>query len=710
MATTLRVSIDPDRVMTITFDLPDRLINTLSSLVLRELDEAIQAAEKTAPRGIIFASAKNRSFLVGADLLELRQFTRHQLDEYLAIGQTLFTRIARLKLPTVAAINGDVLGGGLELALACGSRIAADDRAYAIGLPEVRLGLIPAFGATVRLPRLIGLTPALTLMTEGHTINSAEALRIGLFDQLVPRQQLLIAARRAILACPPNRSNFPPERSGVASPQQRNQILDQFEYELETRLHGHYPAPLRIIDLVRRGYEHGPDAALREPRRALLELIEGETGRNLLRVFFLRQSARRAAVEQAGSAAPATVQSAAILGGAASAAGIAHALLRAGLCVHLIHPHTPDPSADIQRLRQILTEDLDSGQIDQAEMDRCLGRLRTASEPAPLAEVDLVIEAAAEDPALKQELLAQADRIAQRASVLVSSTGVLSIESLARATSRPQRVIGIHFFDPVPRMGLVEIARTAASDPAAVATSVALVATRLGKIPILVNDSPGFIVNRILIVYLSEAMQLLSEGVPIELIDQTMVNWGMPMGPLMLMDMLGIDTVAVMFRAIGAQPQLAGRVTLPPALNDAVARGWLGRNSGRGFYIYTPHHHAAAPTAHRELIELIVKSHAPIPPADVIQWRLLAMMINEAVRLLEERVTSSTDAIDLASLLGLGMGPFRGGIIRFADSVGTRKLVERMKDLAAAHGRRFLPASLLSELAKSDRPIGEGRT
>ncbi len=706
MASTLRTSTDAERVMTVWLDLPDKPVNILTSQALAELDELVAGITSVRPRAVIFASAKPRSFLAGADLVEVQRMTRPQLDAYLTLGQSVFGRISRLSMPVAALIAGDALGGGLELALWCGYRLAADDRSITIGLPEVKLGLVPGFGGTVRLPRLIGLAPALGLMTSGQTVSPKEALRLGIVDEVVPREALFAAAKRLLLSRPKDRPNLRPDRSAGDSPQDRNRLLDEVEYDIERKTRGNYPAPQQLVDVVRASFQHGEEAALLAERKALISLLESETGRNLARVFFLRQGARKRAAEQAG-AAPLPVRLAAVLGGGTMGSGIAHALIRAGIDVHLVEINAPLADAAGGRVRKILDEDVAAGRIEQVDLQRDLALLHLETDWQAIPEADLVIEAVAENQAIKQAVFTSLGRQARSDAVLASNTSSLRIGELGEAASRPARVIGIHFFNPVPKMALVEIVRSKASEAAAVATGVAL-AARLGKSPIVVNDAPGFIVNRILMPYLSESLRLAGEGVAIEAIDQAMRDWGMPMGPFALIDQIGIDVLAGIFNVLS--PQLGARVVLPRAIVEAQARGWLGRKSDRGLYVYDPKQpRQSQPPVNRELLSLLCEETVPAPASDEIQRRLIFTMINEAARVLEERVTDSAEAIDLASLLGLGMAPFRGGLIRYADSLGTPQLVSQLRDLAMTLGPRFAPAPLLVELAKSKRSISEGR-
>jgi 3-hydroxyacyl-CoA dehydrogenase/enoyl-CoA hydratase/3-hydroxybutyryl-CoA epimerase len=702
MPTTLRISTDSETVVTVTFDLPDKPVNILSSSTLKELDELVTTLQQDRPRGIIFTSIKPRSFLAGADLAEMRAMSRPQLDAYLGRGQTIFDKIAALEIPTAAAINGDALGGGLELALACGCRVVGDDRAIQLGLTETKLGLIPGFGGTIRLPWTIGLSQALSMMLVGQTVAPKEAQRLGLVDEVAAREGLLAAARRLLLARPRSHCNQRPPRE-MLSPQERNHILDEAEYEAEKRSQGRYPAALKLISVIRTGFENGVERGLRAERKTLIDLLEGEPGRNLVRNFFIRQGARKVAAAQVGGT-PLPVRRAAVIGGGTMGSGIAHGLIRAGIDVHLIEANDELASAASARVRKVVSDDLTSGRIDESESQKATSLLHAQSDWKGVELADIVIEAVAEDMNIKRDVFARLDRTARRETILASNTSSLSIAALGACTSRTANVIGMHFFNPVPKMPLLEIVRTKQSSPNALATAVALGA-KLGKAPIVASDSPGFVVNGLLIPYLSEALRLIAEGASVQAIDHAIVRWGMPMGPVTLMDHIGLDVCVGIFKVMA--PSRGSRVVLPRAIEEACKSGWLGRKSGRGFYIYDPANKKAPPQVHQELVSSLQMQPTTVPTEEQLEWRPMLMMANEAVRVLEEGVTDSADAVDLSVLLGLGMGPFRGGILRWVDSVGADKIVARLTDLAKGHGPRFAPAKLLVELAKSRTLVSE---
>lgn len=704
----LRTTTDRDRVMTVWMDAPGKPVNTCSPQLLDDLDALLGEIERDRPAAVIFASGKARSFNAGADLTEIRKIGREELVGYLAKGQAVFERIAKLPMPTVAAINGDCLGGGFELALACGRRVAADDPAISIGPPEVKLGLIPAWGGTTRLPRLIGLRRALPILLAGKTMPPRKAQKSGLVDEIVRPEALLAAAGRLARA-PAGRGRsvkFADRAIARVGPLRRRALEVARRTTLQKTL-GNYPAPLRLIEVVAAGLEKGHAAGLKAEREAILGLMEDPACQNLLRIFFLRQGAKKRLARQV-PAAPRDVQYAAVIGGGTMGSGIVHALIRAGVQVRLVEVSTVAVSAALGRVRAMLDQDVAEGRLDKLGARHALNRVSPTTSWTGLRLADVVIEAAFEDLGAKHEVFSRLDTLCRPDAVLATNTSSLRVTDIARSVADPARVVGLHFFNPVPKMPLVEVVRTAASSAEAVSTAATL-AARLGKTPILVSDAPGFLVNRLLIPYLSEAMTTAGEGTSLALIDRAMKRWGMPMGPFELLDEIGLDVAASVMKSLA--PAGAAGAELPRAVNVAIERNWLGKKTGHGFYLHDPHANgrrgrADAEVVSAEVAEMLHGGAAMPAPAvvqpeteQVIQWRLVLPMVNQAAGALREGVVDSAETVDLATILGAGLAPFRGGLTHYADTVGIPEMVRRLEELAARHGPRFAPDPLLREMA-----------
>jgi 3-hydroxyacyl-CoA dehydrogenase/enoyl-CoA hydratase/3-hydroxybutyryl-CoA epimerase len=690
----VRLETDADRISTLFLDAPGKSVNTLNRAMWADLAEALDQVERDQPSAVVIASGKNRTFIAGADLFEMRQMDRPALEAYLLEGQQILNRLAKLTCPTVAAINGDALGGGLEVALACKHRVAVDE-VGTIGLPETKLGLVPGWGGTQRLPRLIGLKEGLSVLVAGKAVPPREAEQLGIVDVVVSSADMLMKAAKDRVRARP-RPRVEPKLDDA-------QLFSDVEADVRRKTRGQYPAQLRVIEVARTGWTSGIEAGLAAELQALCDLRDTPEGRSLMRAFFLRTGARKAATARAGGEAK-KVERIAIVGGGVMGAGVAHAMLKSGIPVTLIEVSPDAADRAKQRLAALFNDDVTAGRLVPKLADEAMRKLVARPDWEGIGKADFVLEAVIEQLDAKREVMQKIDETARPDAIVASNTSSLSIRELAEATKDPPRVVGLHFFNPVPKMALVEVVKLPGTSAAAAATAVTL-ATKVGKTPVVVGDGPGFIVNRVLMPYLSEAMRMVAEGYRVEAIDRAIVEWGMPMGPLALIDTIGMDVIVGIFRAM--EPQLGDRVALPRSSDGILEHGWLGRKTGRGFYTYPAKgERSAKPVVSDELIELIVGRAMPSPGAAddspaAVQARLLLPMVNEAARLLAEGVADSADAIDLATLLGMGFPQFRGGLASYADSVGAPELVRQLDRLALRHGPRFDPAPLLRELAGS---------
>ncbi|MBI1372508.1 MAG: fatty acid oxidation complex subunit alpha FadJ [Phycisphaera sp.] len=678
-------------VVIVTLDYPDRAVNTLSTDVLDELDVLLVDLEhgRDTLRGVVFTSAKPGVFVMGADLFEINGMNRLQMRRYLQHGQNLFNRVARLGVPTAAAINGTCLGGGCELALACDYRVAADDGAIAIGLPETKLGILPGWGGSTRLPRIIGVTKALPMMLAGKTLTPRKAQKLGVVDEVVRPEAVVDAAIRLVRKRGPRHQPGFLDRVIVAMPMGTRMLCDYTRRKTMEQTYGHYPAVMALIDVVETGLTDGMVAGFRAERERLMILVETPTAQNLIRLFMLRNDAKKDARKRF-RAETHPVSHAAVVGGGTMGAGIVHSLIRAGISVRLIEVNHEAVSAALRRIDDMLTDDVRAKRIGPLEKKHAMQRVSPTTSFDGLRFADFVIEAVAEKMSVKRQVFARLDAATRSDTILATNTSSLSVAEIAAATNNPSRVIGLHFFNPVPKMPLVEVVRHNGASDEAMATGVEL-ALRVGKTPIVVNDAPGFLVNRLLIPYLAEAMVMAGEGVCIRKIDAAMKQWGMPMGPFELLDTVGLDIVAAILPSIGGR--LHHPMPEPRGIEDVVNAGMLGRKAGRGFYVY---HSRKTPSVNVEAVQMLHMAHGgPLsdePDASAIQRRLVLPMINEAARALGEQIVQSTDVIDLATVLGLGLAPFRGGLVHHAQDVGMDNVIEQMHALAESHGERFDPS------------------
>ncbi len=710
MNKTLNVVRDPDGVVVVRFDREGRPTNTFTTEAFDELSTVVDRLESGDLRdatGVIFTSGKPDSFIAGADLFEIRTMDGTQLHAFLRLGQGLFDRIAALSMPTVAAINGHCLGGGLELTLACDQRVASDRGSVRIGLPEIKLGIIPAWGGTTRLSHMLGPMRALPILLTGTTMAPRRALRAGIVDEVVRHEVLIAAARRRMKQADRRPTpGFMGRLSRSAGPARR-MVLNAARRQSLAKTCGNYPAAEALIDVVEMACREGHDVGLRAERDAVLRLSETDACRNLMRLFHLRHASKQQARAEAGDAGRAApVDCAVVVGGGTMGSGIVHALVTAGVRVRLLEIDNAALSAALQRIDGLLRDDIRAKRMSPLEAQDAMHHVSPGLLPdgadtrgIDLTMADIVVEAVTERPDVKQHLFERLDRWTRPDAVLASNTSSLSITDLAAATSRGERVIGLHFFNPVAKMPLVEVVRTSTSAGTALSVGVEL-ALRMGKTPIVVQDAPGFLVNRLLIPYLAEAFVMASEGISITRVDDVMKRWGMPMGPFELLDQIGLDVAAVITAAL--KGSLGEHIVVPDTLDVVMEKEWFGRKTGCGFYRYG----RRKITVNAGLTEALVAEAGPAEPSRTeIEDRLLMPMINETARVLEAGIVSSADTIDLATVLGLGLAPFRGGLLRHAETLGPAEIIERMQRLAATVGPRFTPVPALRQLASDGGDI-----
>jgi 3-hydroxyacyl-CoA dehydrogenase/enoyl-CoA hydratase/3-hydroxybutyryl-CoA epimerase len=695
--------VDGDGILRIVFDSPGERTNLLSSRLLADLNRLLDDARRREEiRALLFSSARPRIFLAGLDIEEIAALTdAYQAAEAARFGQSVLEKIATLGLPSACAIEGTCLGGGLELALACTYRLAAPGPAVRLGLPEVQLGIIPGFGGTQRLPRRIGLVPALELILTGRRLGAEEARRAGLVDLLVPAEYLereaLALLRRALeqgeAAVTASLGRGRPlirtalERIGPW----RRLVADQARKRAARRLSPEdYPAPFRAIEAVEAALGQPPAQGLDAEARLLGELIPTPTSKNLVWLFQNRTALKS---DVGGArAAPRRVRRLAVIGAGVMGGGVARLAADRGIPVRL---------RDL-RYEQILNalrpprEPGPGSRRDGGSVPRRRAVLIAPTlDETGLSGVDLVFEAVNEDLGCKREVLARAERRVGEEAVFATGSSALPVSEIAARALRPERVVGLHFFNPVERVPLVEIVAGRHSSPAAVATAHAFV-RRLGKVPVLVADSPGFLVNRIVSVWFNEAIRLLSEGVRLDALDRCMLSFGMPAGPFALLDQAGLDSAsrlaAAQHAALGKRAAEAGSL-----LEAMVAEGRLGRRTGRGFYRYRN----GKPTVPDRTVYDLAGGPAPREvPAETLQERMVLAMVNEAALCLEENVVRAPRSVDVAMVLGAGFPAFRGGLLRHADAVGIPLVVDRLQRLSDAHGERFRPAESLQKMVR----------
>jgi 3-hydroxyacyl-CoA dehydrogenase / enoyl-CoA hydratase / 3-hydroxybutyryl-CoA epimerase len=689
-------------VAVITFDLPGEPVNKLTAAVRVELEALlIGLRDDPATRAVVLISGKPDNFIAGADIEEFTALTSQDAAERLSFeGQETVSRVETFHKPIVAAVHGACLGGGLELALACHYRIATDHPKTQLGLPEVQLGLIPGAGGCQRLPRLIGARAALDMILTGKSERASKALRLGLVDEVVPPS---ILRRVAVSAADRLARDGLPKRTGKGgvpgllldrTAAGRRLVYRAARKQVLKRTGGHYPAPLAALETIRVGLEQGVTAGLAEEHRAFGELAVGDVSRKLVQIFFATTALKKDDGVPPGSATPRQIRRLGIIGSGFMGAGIA------GTAVLNVEVDTRLKDADLTRVgkglksaSRLLAERLEKRRLTRAQYERLSALLSGSADYSGFQRADLVIEAVFEDLNVKRKVLAEVESVVRPDAIFATNTSTIPIRQIAEEARRPERVLGMHFFSPVERMPLLEVIPTAATAPATLVTAVRF-GRRMGKTVIVVADSPGFWVNRILSPYLNEAGHLVQEGVPIELIDRTMTSFGFPVGPVALLDEVGLDVAEkagnVMHAAFGERMKPGG------ALGRMLGATRLGRKNGQGFYRYRQGHKAGVDKSVYPLLGVRPVEGHP----DLVQRRLIYAMLNEAAMACAENVVRSPRDADIGAIFGIGFPAFRGGPLRMIDDVGAGRVVETLYQLQEQFGERFRPAASLLEMSR----------
>ncbi len=707
IARCFRVEVE-DGVATCTIDVPGEPVNTLSPEMGAELDELMRTLERDpAVAAVVLASGKKDGFIAGARIEMLQAVRTAAEGEALSRGgQKRFDALERFAKPVVAAIHGACLGGGLELALACRWRVATEDRKTQLGLPEVQLGLIPGAGGTQRLPRRVGIAAALDLILSGKSLGARKALKLGLVDEVTPRPILLQVARRRArelaggeLRRVPSAGVKRLREEGLGAVRRfaleenavgREILFREAKKKLLAKTGGHYPAPEKALEAVRHGYEKGVERGLEREARLFGELAVSEVSKRLIDIFFATTALKKDTGVDDASVKPRPVRHVGVLGGGLMGSGIAFVTIGAGITVRVREQDDLSAARALASVRSLLDERVKRRSIDRLERQATMRLLTTTTDWSGFERVDLLVEAVFEDLSLKQEMVRTFERLNGN-GIFASNTSSIPIARIAEASSRPEAVLGMHYFSPVQKMPLLEVIVTPRTAPEVTATAVAL-GKKQGKTVIVVNDGPGFYTSRILAPYMNEAAELLVEGARVEEIDRALTDFGMPVGPITLLDEVGIDVGAKVGKIL--HEAFGERMAPPGALERLVADGRKGRKSRKGFYTYGGKKKEVDETVY-DLLPGGRKRRSV--PRDEIAERVVFQMVNEAVRCLGEGILRSARDGDVGAVFGLGFPPFLGGPFRYADAFGLKALLDRLERWHDKHGFRFEPAPLLVE-------------
>jgi 3-hydroxyacyl-CoA dehydrogenase/enoyl-CoA hydratase/3-hydroxybutyryl-CoA epimerase len=702
---TLRMTIERD-VLVVTIDRPGEPVNTLSPALVGEFESLfLRIDEDTLVKGVVLISGKSDSFIAGADIEQFPSLrTAAEAEAVSRMGQALLDRLAGLRVPVVAAIHGACLGGGLETALVCRYRVCTDHPRTALALPEVQLGLIPGMGGTQRLPRRVGLQAALDMILTGRNIRAKRALQMGLVDEMVhPSILREIAVERALGLAEGRLKPTAPHGGGPASlllehnSVGRGIVFRKARESVMEKTHGHYPAPLAALVAVQAGYSRGIEAGLAEEARLFGAMAMTDVSRQLVYLFFASNASKKDPGVDPPAPEASDVRRLGVLGAGFMGAGIASIAVQQGTSVRIKDTDLSRIGKGLAAIRGVLQERLTRRQLTRQQFDDYLSLAGGTTDYSGFESADLVIEAVFEDLDLKHRVLQEVEPAMRDDAVYASNTSTIPIARIAEAAQRPDRVLGMHFFSPVHRMPLLEVIVTPATAPEATVTAVAY-GKKLGKTVIVVHDGPGFYTTRTLSAYMNEAGRLLDEGASIESIDDALVDFGFPVGPITLLDEVGIDVGGkvgiVLTEAFGA------RMAPPESMRKVVAAGRTGRKGNNGFYRYDAAGKKGA--VDDSVYPLIGGARREIEREEIVQRCVLAM-VNEAAYCLEEHVLRSARHGDIGAVFGIGFPPFRGGPFRYIDSVGASRIVEQLEDLHARFAPRFRPAEVLFQWGRGEK-------
>ena len=716
----LSLDVRGDGVAVLTFDVPGEAVNSLQATFAQEFEETFARIESDpAIKAVVLCSGKKDSFVVGANIDMLKACRTASDAEALSRGgQAQFQRMARSKKPIVAAIHGPALGGGFELALACQSRVASDDKKTVMGFPEIQLGLIPGANGLPRIARIVGLQAALDYGLTGKNLRAAKAKKAGVVDEVVPNAILLdVAVKRAL-----DLANRPRKQAGFLdrlkklptqealtelaledNPIGRRILFSKARELTQKKTKGHYPAASAVIDVLEAFASRGFDAASDVEARAFGELVVSATAKQLIGIFFATQELKKDTGVSDAKVKPRKVEKVSVLGAGLMGAGITYVTVTAGIPVRMKDKDDEGLGRGYGYVGRILSERVKKKSLTRLERDDVQARVSGTTSYQGLGRADVVIEAVFEDLALKRRVLNDVEAKCGPTTIFASNTSSIPIGKIAEGCARPHNVVGMHYFSPVEKMPLLEVIRHKTSGDEAIATAVAL-GKKQGKTVIVVNDGVGFYTSRVLGPYMNEAAWLLADGTPIELIDRALVDWGFPVGPMTLLDEVGMDVAEHVGKIVHAE--FGERMTPPAIMERLVADNRKGRKNKRGMYLYDEHGNKVKDPKTKGVDHSVYQTLGITPRAKVaaeeIQMRCVLALVNEALRCLGEGVLRSPRDGDVGAIFGLGFPPFRGGPFRYVDAVGPLEILRRTESYRDRFGARFEPAPTLVNLARTN--------
>lgn len=709
MPKSITLSINKDGIANICFDLKNEKVNKLSSTVLRELNQILDdLAKKKNIKIALFTSKKKGIFIAGADINEIKDMTDEKNTYSLVFnGQQILNKITHLPYPTIAIINGACLGGGLELALCCDYRVVTDNSKVALGAPEVNLGIIPGFGGTQRLPRLVGLVAALQMILSGKSVNAKKALRICLADILIPDAFLNERLTSFINEITSKKNKYLLKRKKI----KKNEIIYKKLLGLKSlifyltkknllkKTKGHYPAPIVALKVIKKTYlKKSLNKGLNIEIKEFAKLAVSETCKYLISLFFLNEQIKKDPGVK-GKVSTKEIDQAAVLGAGVMGGGISWMFSKIDIPIRMKDLSWDRIAIGYDQAKKIYNQLKRLRKYNSSQINLKMNKISGTIDYKGLMNSDIIVEAIVENMDIKKKAFKELEKHVSKDTIIASNTSALPITEMAKALKKPDRFIGMHFFNPVNRMPLVEVIKAEKTSPKTIATIVEL-SKKAKKTPIVVKDVPGFLINRILMSYVNESGFILQECPDIKRIDNLIENFGMPMGPFFLVDTIGIDICAkvgkILYEAYGYRMQAA---QVFQVVTDKEK--WLGKKGGKGFYLYKGKSKTINPDLNRILkqIQKLDKSNiSKLSDIDIVE-RCVLTMINEAARCLQEKVIERADYLDMAMIMGTGYPPFRGGLLKYADNYGIKNIVDKLEAFTRKYGERFQPAEILVDMA-----------
>ncbi len=681
----------------IEFDHPQAKVNILSAEVLQQFDAIVEEIKrKSEIKAVFILSKKKDIFIAGADIKEIEGINEKEEGVLKAqAGQNIFNQLEDLNILTIAVIDGVALGGGCELALACRYRIATFNEKVRIGLPEVNLGIIPGFGGTYRMPRLLGLEKGLRMIATGKVISGPEALKAGLVDRLYPAQGLeehLLNFLEEVSPKPVTRRKPKKFKQKFLedNPIGRLVLFKEFRRSVLESTKGFYPAPLKAVEVVEASVGKSREFALELERKGFSELVTTKVSKNLVKVFYLSEKYKKLTWPGTENLTAKPLNRAAVLGAGVMGGGIAQLLSFQGMSVRLKDINYEAIGKGLKAARKIFDQAVHKRKTSASFSRIRMAQISPALDYSGFPEADVVIEAVVENMDIKKKVFAELGKVTSPQALLCTNTSALSVTQMAQATQNPSRVIGLHFFNPVHRMPLIEIVKTDLTSLETLAAALQLV-KRLGKTPIVVKDGCGFLVNRVLLGYINEAGRLLEEGAGLTQIDKLVTDFGLPMGPFLLTDEVGIDVGIKVLHILA--DGLGERFKPVETFEKIYKAGFLGKKSGKGFYV-----HGKSRSLNPKVMSMVTVHHRRAWNSQEAIDRMILLMVNEAALCLQEKIVEDPGAVDIGMIMGMGFPPFRGGLLRYADSLGIEMVIDRLRAFEKNFGPRFQPCPFLLKM------------